>query len=135
MRREIFESDIGESYLKATLSSGLKIYILEKPQYNSSYAIFGTKYGSIDTVFSANGEETAVPEGIAHFLEHKLFESEDGDAFSKYAKTLAGSNPASFFSSIILLLLISFQISGGVSELTAAKHKRFYLALQRGPFR
>ena len=97
MKREVFESDIGESYLMATLSSGLKIYILEKPQYNSSYAIFGTKYGSIDTVFSVNGEQTAVPEGIAHFLEHKLFESEDGDAFSKYAKTGAYANAFTSF--------------------------------------
>ena len=97
MKREVFERDIGESYLMATLSSGLKIYILEKPQYNSSYAIFGTKYGSIDTVFSVNGEQTAVPEGIAHFLEHKLFESEDGDAFSKYAKTGAYANAFTSF--------------------------------------
>ncbi len=97
MKREVFESDIGESYLKATLSSGLKIYVLEKPQYNSCYAIFGTKYGSIDTLFSVNGEETSVPEGIAHFLEHKLFESEDGDAFTKYAKTGAYANAFTSF--------------------------------------
>lgn len=97
MKREIFQSDIGESYIKATLSSGLKIYILEKPQYNSSYAIFGTKYGSIDTCFAVDGEETRVPEGIAHFLEHKLFESEDGDAFTKYAKTGAYCNAFTSF--------------------------------------
>ena len=97
MKREIIESDIGESYVKVVLDSGLKIYILEKPQYNSSYAIFGTKYGSIDTCFSVNGEETSVPEGIAHFLEHKLFESEDGDAFTKYAKTGAYANAFTSF--------------------------------------
>lgn len=97
MKREFFESDIGESYVKATLNCGLKIYILEKPQYNSSYAIFGTKYGSIDTCFSVNGDTTTVPEGIAHFLEHKLFESEDGDAFSKYAKTGAYANAFTSF--------------------------------------
>lgn len=97
MRREIIESDIGESYVKAVLNNGLKIYILEKTGYNSSYAIFGTKYGSIDTTFSVNGEETTVPEGIAHFLEHKLFESEDGDAFSKYAKTGAYANAFTSF--------------------------------------
>lgn len=97
MKKEIFESDIGESYVKAVLSSGLKIYILEKPQYNSAYAIFGTKYGSIDTCFSVNGEETQVPEGIAHFLEHKLFESEDGDAFTRYAATGAYANAFTSF--------------------------------------
>lgn len=97
MKREIIDSDIGESYVKAVLDSGLKIYILEKPQYNSSYAIFGTKYGSIDTCFAVNGEKTSVPEGIAHFLEHKLFESEDGDAFTKYAKTGAYANAFTSF--------------------------------------
>jgi len=97
MKKEIFESSIGESYTKAVLPSGLQIFILEKPKYNSSYAIFGTKYGSIDTCFSVNGEQTNVPEGIAHFLEHKLFESEDGDAFTKYAKTGAYANAFTSF--------------------------------------
>ena len=97
MKKEFFESDIGESYIQATHSSGLEIYIMEKPKYNSAYAVFGTKYGSIDTCFSVNGEQTSVPEGIAHFLEHKLFESEDGDAFTKYAKTGAYANAFTSF--------------------------------------
>lgn len=97
MEKQVFESEIGESYIKAVHPSGLKIYILEKPQYNSAYAIFGTKYGSIDTCFSVNGEKTRVPEGIAHFLEHKLFESEDGDAFTKYAATGAYANAYTSF--------------------------------------
>lgn len=87
----------GEEYTVSTHSSGLKIYIFEKPDYNSAYALFGTKYGSIDTCFSVNGEKTEVPEGIAHFLEHKLFESEDGDAFTKYAKTGAYANAFTSF--------------------------------------
>ena len=97
MKKEFFENEIGESYVKATHSSGLKIYILEKPQYVSSYAIFGTKYGSIDNCFSVDGEKITVPEGIAHFLEHKLFESEDGDAFTKYAQTGAYANAFTSF--------------------------------------
>ena len=97
MQKQIFESEIGESYIKSIHPSGLKIYILEKPQYNSAYAVFGTKYGSIDTCFSVNGEKTQVPEGIAHFLEHKLFESEDGDAFTKYAATGAYANAYTSF--------------------------------------
>jgi len=97
MKREFFESDIGESYVKAVLPSGLKIYILEKPQYNSAYAIFGTRYGSIDTAFSLNGEKITVPEGIAHFLEHKLFECEEGDAFTRFAATGAYANAFTSF--------------------------------------
>ena len=74
-----------------------EIYILEKPQYNSAYAVFGTKYGSIDTCFSVDGKEVKVPEGIAHFLEHKLFESEDGDAFGRYAEIGASANAYTSF--------------------------------------
>lgn len=98
MKKRIFEGFADESYVKAELDCGLVVYIMEKPQYSSSYAIFGTKYGSIDTKFSKDGEdEICVPEGIAHFLEHKLFESEDGDAFSKYAKTGASANAFTSF--------------------------------------
>ena len=97
MKKEFFENDIEESYVKATLDNGLQIFILEKPLYKSAYAIFGTKYGSIDTAFSVDGVKTEVPEGIAHFLEHKLFESEDGDAFTKFAKTGAYANAFTSF--------------------------------------
>ncbi len=98
MKKQVFEGFADESYVKAELDCGLTVYIMEKPQYSSSYAMFGTKYGSIDTRFSKNGGEMIdVPEGIAHFLEHKLFESEDGDAFSKYAKTGASANAFTSF--------------------------------------
>ena len=107
MQKQYFESSIGESYVKAVHPSGLKIYILEKPQYNSSYAVFGTKYGSIDNCFAVNGIETRVPEGIAHFLEHKLFESEDGDAFTKYAETGASANAFTSFDRTCYLFACS----------------------------
>ena len=98
MRKESFESTLGESYVKAVHPSGLEVYVMEKPQYSSAYAIFGTKYGSIDTSFAdENGEMINVPEGIAHYLEHKLFESEDGDAFTRFAKTGASANAFTSF--------------------------------------
>ena len=107
MLKEYFESDFGENYVKAEHPSGLKIFILEKPQYNSAYAIFGTKYGSIDNCFSVDGEKCEVPEGIAHFLEHKLFESEDGDAFTKYAETGAYANAFTSFDKTCYLFSCS----------------------------
>ena len=107
MLKQVFESDFGESYVKCEHESGLQIYILEKPLYNSAYALFGTKYGSIDNVFSVNGEQTEVPEGIAHFLEHKLFESEDGDAFTRYAETGAYANAFTSFDKTCYLFKCS----------------------------
>ncbi len=98
MEKKVFNSSIGESYSLYSYPSGFKVYLLNKANYNSSYAIFGTKYGSIDNCFSVDkGELVTVPAGIAHFLEHKLFESEDGDAFSKFAKTGASANAFTSF--------------------------------------
>lgn len=98
MKRTVYESPLGESYLKAVHPSGLEIYLMEKPQFSSTFAVFGTRYGSIDTRFAKNGGEMLdVPEGIAHYLEHKLFESEDGDAFNRYAETGGYANAFTSF--------------------------------------
>lgn len=97
-KTEFLNKQLGEKYIYAVHESGLKIYICPKPEYSSAYAMFGTKYGSIDTKFAVDGGGfTEVPEGIAHFLEHKLFESEDGDAFTRYAKTGASANAYTSF--------------------------------------
>lgn len=97
--REVKSERLGESYFEIDHPSGLKILVYPKKNYAATYAVFGTRYGSIDTEFRLNGEEkfTSVPEGIAHFLEHKLFESEDLDAFERYAKTGASANAYTSF--------------------------------------
>ena len=60
----------GESLYFGTHKSGLSIYIMPRKDYTSTYAIFGTKYGSVDSDFVVPGEEdiTHVPDGIAHFV-------------------------------------------------------------------
>lgn len=88
---------LNEKVLYTRHKSGLDIFIAQKPGYSSQYAIFGTKYGSIDNTFTVDGKTLTVPEGIAHYLEHKLFESEDGDAFSRYAQTGASANAYTSF--------------------------------------
>lgn len=80
----------GESAYFIKHKSGLSIYIMPREGYNSGYAIFGTKYGSVDSEFVVPGEDkaTKVPDGIAHYLEHKMFDQPDGsnvfDKFSRY---------------------------------------------------
>ncbi len=90
---------LNEEYYEIDHSSGLKIFVMEKPDYSGAYAIFGTKYGSVDTCFKLEAEKeyTTVPEGIAHFLEHKLFESEELDAFTRFAETGANANAYTSF--------------------------------------
>ena len=95
---EIKSELTGDSYYKINHPSGLVIYVYPKEGYKSAYAIFGTKYGSINTCFSVDGgSKITVPDGIAHYLEHKLFESEEGDAFVRYAETGANANAYTSF--------------------------------------
>ncbi|WP_044976194.1 pitrilysin family protein [Ruminococcus sp. HUN007] len=100
MNKEIITSSItGDSYTRIKHKSGLDILVWEMPGYSSAEALFGTKYGSINTRFRTLNDTgyTTVPEGIAHFLEHKLFENEDCDAFAQYAKTGASANAYTSF--------------------------------------
>ena len=76
---EVYEDQLlREKYYKYTHPSGLDIYVFPK-KLSSTYAVIGTHYGSIDNSFRIKGEKniTTVPDGIAHFLEHKLFSNED----------------------------------------------------------
>ena len=90
---------LGESYVEIDHSSGLKILVMEKSNFQGAFAMFGANYGSVDTCFRVKGDETytKVPEGIAHYLEHKLFESEELDAFERFAKTGASANAYTSF--------------------------------------
>lgn len=87
-----------ENCIEAVFDSGLTVFLCSKDNLSTNYAVFGTKYGSVDTAFALGDKETvSTPEGIAHYLEHKLFESEDGDAFEKYAVTGAQANAYTSF--------------------------------------
>ncbi len=91
---KIVNERTGESYIKVYHSSGLCLLLMPMEGYAQTYALFSTKYGSIDRCFRISGDDdfTTVPDGIAHYLEHKLFENEDCDAFELYAKTGASGN-------------------------------------------
>ncbi|MBR5561689.1 MAG: insulinase family protein [Clostridia bacterium] len=96
--KQITNEKLGESVFCARHGSGLEIRVMPKTGYSSAYAVFGVKYGSIDTaVKNENGEFETIPEGTAHFLEHKLFESEDLNAFERFAKTGASANAYTSF--------------------------------------
>lgn len=78
--------------------SGLTVIVNPKPGYTSAYAVFAVNYGSIDTfVKNADGGFDPIPEGTAHFLEHKLFECEEQDAFELFSKTGASANAYTTF--------------------------------------
>ena len=74
--------------------NGLKVYLLPKVRFSKTYGLFSTRFGSVDTTFVPLHEQDMikVPDGIAHFLEHKMFEMEDGDASEAFAKLGASTN-------------------------------------------
>ncbi len=111
---EIYNQRLDEKYYSIHHPTGLEILVFPKPGYRSAYAVFGTRYGSIDTCFRRSGENDfiKVPEGIAHFLEHKLFESEDLDAFERYAQTGASANAFTSFDRTCYL----FSTTGNFKE-------------------
>ena len=106
MSFEIYENKkIDEKYYYKRHKSGLDIYVIPK-NHGTGYAVFGTKFGSIDNHFKLSGKEIKLPDGIAHFLEHKMFENEDGiDTFKKYARY--GANANAYTSSDITVYLFS----------------------------
>lgn len=100
MMEKIPFSQLKEDLYHEKMANGLEVYILPKPEFNKTYATFTTKYGSIDNQFVPlkQTEMTKVPDGIAHFLEHKLFEKEDGDVFQQFSKQGASANAFTSFT-------------------------------------
>lgn len=99
MEKITFEQLQEELYYEK-LSNGLDVYILPKKGFNKTYATFTTKYGSVDNHFVPLGKDefVKVPDGIAHFLEHKLFEKEDGDVFQQFSRQGASANAFTSFT-------------------------------------
>ncbi|MGN0976357.1 MAG: EF-P 5-aminopentanol modification-associated protein YfmH, partial [Gemmiger sp.] len=77
---------------RATLPSGLTVLCRTMPGYSTVHAMYATAFGSVDRDFTLDGRAVHLPAGTAHFAEHKMFESEEGDAFERYAATGASAN-------------------------------------------
>ncbi len=90
----------GDRVVRAVFESGLVGYVVPKPGFQQKYAVVGFRYGSLDSRFWRDDrpEPVTVPDGIAHFLEHKLFEKEDGDVFSRFARLGASANAYTGYS-------------------------------------
>ena len=98
IKKQLFESALlDEKYYKYTYPSGFSLYVYPK-KMSTVYAIFGVKYGSVDNQFKTHdGAQLTVPDGIAHFLEHKLFFNEDGsDSFERFSEL--GTDPNAYTS-------------------------------------
>ncbi len=129
MEKIIIQSDrTNDKYYKIMHPSGLEILVWEMPGFSTTEALFGTKYGSINTRFKTNREDdfVDVPEGIAHFLEHKLFENEDCDVFELYAKTGANANAYTSFDKTCYLFSCSDNYKESLEILLSFVQKPYF---------
>lgn len=98
-----FSEELGETTFSTTLSNGLEIYICKKKGFSKKIGLFGTKYGSVtnDFIDITNNKRIKVPDGIAHFLEHKLFEKEGANALDLFSKMGVSSNAYTSFDQTV----------------------------------
>ena len=90
--------EIAEKIYSHVTSAGLSVYVIPKPGFSKTFALIGVNYGSIDSTFEdSQGRLIKSPDGVAHFLEHKLFDNPDGtNALSLFARM--GASPNAFTS-------------------------------------
>ena len=106
-----------EKYTYVEHVSGLSIYVFPK-QMTNTYALFATKYGSLNTHFGVGDRRIAAPEGIAHFLEHKLFEAPDGsDTFTRFSALGADSNAYTDYDKTAYLFSCTENVEEALAEL------------------
>ena len=98
MEKKLYER-IGEEVFRATLPNGLPVYIVPKKGFSRKYALFATRYGGMDMRFEKDGQWLDTPAGIANYLEHKMFDTEEGNALQELAKN--GAEPNAFTSNAI----------------------------------
>jgi predicted Zn-dependent peptidase len=112
--QEKFYPAVKETLYQAKLENGLTVTLLPKNDFNEVYGVATVQVGSVDTKFTArNGKKEEYPSGIAHFLEHKLFERENSeDIMAAFTKLGADSNAFTSFTNTSYL----FSTSDNVAE-------------------
>lgn len=110
--------NVQETLYREVLDNGLEVIVLPKEGFNKTYATFSTKYGSVDNRFSVgNQQPVKVPDGIAHFLEHKMFEEPTGDIFAVFASQGASANAFTSFDRTVYLFSATEQINANLETL------------------
>ncbi len=90
---------VGERMFREKLENGLTVFVFPKPGYQKTYAFFAANYGGMDVRFCLDGEWHDTPAGVAHYLEHKMFDTEEGNALQDLAAN--GASPNAFTSNAI----------------------------------
>lgn len=86
--------DLQETYFEEILPNGLRIRVIPRPDFAKTYSFFATNYGSIDQAFTMDGKAWSTPAGVAHYLEHKMFDMPDGNVMQMFSRL--GGSPNAF---------------------------------------
>lgn len=109
---------VQETLYREVMPNGLEVFVLPKEGFQKTYATFATKYGSVDNRFGVEGQPLVnVPDGIAHFLEHKMFEEPTGDIFATFSKQGASANAYTSFDRTVYLFSATEQIPANLETL------------------
>ena len=92
------DPSLGEEVLVAVTGNGLAVRVVPTDRFQEAAGVVAFGYGSTDLGFAENGREVQTPEGMAHYLEHKLFEDEDLHAFERFARRGAQVNAMTGFT-------------------------------------
>ena len=95
MEKQVY-GHLEQTVYRDLLPNGLTICVIPKPGFAKKYAFFATNYGSIDTKFTLEGKAMVSADGVAHYLEHKMFDMKDGNALQLMSAT--GASPNAFTS-------------------------------------
>ena len=110
----------------AVLSNGMRVLVRPMPGFSGIHAVCGTAFGSVDAAFELDGARVEVPAGTAHFLEHKMFESEEGDAFALYAATGASANAFTSFDKTCYLFTCTDRFEENLAILLGLVSKPYF---------
>lgn len=114
-----YSNELDESTFSTTLDNGLSVYICKKNGFGKKIGLFGTKYGSVinDFIDIKTGKRMKVPDGIAHFLEHKLFEKEGANALDLFSKMGVSSNAYTSFDQTVYYFETSEKLEESIAML------------------
>lgn len=126
---------LGDRCYRDTLPNGLSVYVVPKPGFSKAYAFFAANYGGNDQRFCINGRWRNTPAGVAHYLEHKMFDMPEGNALQTLSAR--GASPNAFTSNEItgyhfsctdqfeenLTTLLSFVTTSYFTEESVAKEQ------------
>ncbi|MGW7933457.1 EF-P 5-aminopentanol modification-associated protein YfmH [Staphylococcus xylosus] len=118
---ETYYDQIDERVFEAELKNGLKLFIIPKKGFQKTFVTYTTKFGSLDNKFKPHGSDefVTVPDGVAHFLEHKLFENDDDeeDLFTAFAEDNAQVNAFTSFDRTSYLFSATSNIERNIKRL------------------